>query len=623
VQRVCRGNRAIAGACVDPFWRSRFNVVHRSAPQQRNRSVVDEHRAGYPFANRPFDNRAVPQTVAQLSERSVRGVRRTDVAATVGRMGAQRSLVLSIALLLAAVSSRTAEAQLIDTAPSGVTLALTCNGGQSLNFNTDAAIFVTKVEGFLTPSTATEVKLVVWDRAADTIIYTSPIVAVNPSITSVAFDVQLSFVPGGQYAMAVLVGPIGTSCASYSIDLSGDTANGITTLHNGGTASTYASPTTTPPENGATDARFKIYGFAFNDIDGDTKNNNVDNCPFVSNLSQSDVDNDGLGDACDPRDDRDFDNDTVLNINDNCPLEANLNQADADNDGLGDVCDNGNGNDVDGDGANNNVDNCAYAANPNQEDADGDGIGDACDGQDGRDADNDGDFNGVDNCPFDTNPNQEDADGDGIGDACDGQNGNDVDGDGDTNASDNCPFVNNPDQADADSDGVGDVCDQSPNGGPGGGDIDGDGDGNSTDNCPFVNNPNQEDTDGDGAGDASYHENGKDLDDDGIVNEDDNCPFVANADQADTDMDGIGDACDDDAANNDPDGDGDFGSEDNCPFAANADQVDSDGDGIGDVCDFTIIVDGSGCSTGRDGSTALALVVLGFVLVPRRRRTRK
>jgi uncharacterized protein (TIGR03382 family) len=138
-----------------------------------------------------------------------------------------------------------------------------------------------------------------------------------------------------------------------------------------------------------------------------------------------------------------------------------------------------------------------------------------------------------------------------------------------------------------------------------------------------VNNPNQEDTDGDGAGDACDLENGKDLDDDGIVNEDDNCPFVANADQADTDMDGIGDACDDDAANNDPDGDGDFGSEDNCPFAANADQVDSDGDGIGDVCDFTIIVDGSGCSTGRDGSTALALVVLGFVLVPRRRRTRK
>jgi hypothetical protein len=47
----------------------------------------------------------------------------------------------------------------------------------------------------------------------------------------------------------------------------------------------------------------------------------VDNCPFVSNPTQTDTDGDGVGDACD-----------------NCPLIANPNQADCDHDGVGDVC---------------------------------------------------------------------------------------------------------------------------------------------------------------------------------------------------------------------------------------------------------------------------------------------
>lgn len=106
-------------------------------------------------------------------------------------------------------------------------------------------------------------------------------------------------------------------------------------------------------------------------VDNDTIDDSVDNCPIEVNPDQADLDNDGLGDACDT----DRDGDLILDNVDNCPVDVNTNQADADQDGTGDVCDT----DSDGDNITNNTDNCPLNANPNQADFEGDGIGDVCD----------------------------------------------------------------------------------------------------------------------------------------------------------------------------------------------------------------------------------------------------
>ncbi len=199
-----------------------------------------------------------------------------------------------------------------------------------------------------------------------------------------------------------------------------------------------------------------------------------DNCSVLSNADQANMDDDTLGDICDP----DRDNDGKENEEDNCPNVSNADQANRDSDGVGDVCD-----------------NCPDHANAGQEDQDGDGVGNVCDNcpttynvnQANRDSDEWGDA--CDNCPDDDNSGQEDQDGDDLGDICDP----DRDGDGMDNGDDNCPDDANSGQEDMDGDDIGDVCDP---------DRDGDGTDNDADNCPDNYNADQADEDDDEIGNA-------------------------------------------------------------------------------------------------------------------------
>lgn len=74
---------------------------------------------------------------------------------------------------------------------------------------------------------------------------------------------------------------------------------------------------------------------AIPDSDWDGLINSADNCPYISNMDQTDTDGEGLGDACDDDDD----GDGIADAIDNCPFIANPDQTDSNNNGLGAACD--------------------------------------------------------------------------------------------------------------------------------------------------------------------------------------------------------------------------------------------------------------------------------------------
>ena len=107
------------------------------------------------------------------------------------------------------------------------------------------------------------------------------------------------------------------------------------------------------------------------DTDGDGVLNSADNCPDVVNADQTDVDADGIGDACDPL--IDSDGDGVGDDVDACPGFDDA--IDVDLDGIPDGCDGLI--DSDGDGVGDDIDACLGF--DDAIDTDSDGIPDGCD----------------------------------------------------------------------------------------------------------------------------------------------------------------------------------------------------------------------------------------------------
>jgi len=74
--------------------------------------------------------------------------------------------------------------------------------------------------------------------------------------------------------------------------------------------------------------------FKLSDVDNDSIPDIKDNCVYISNIDQADIDVNNRGDACD-----DYDQDGVINLKDNCQNVPNRDQIDTDTDGIGDKCD--------------------------------------------------------------------------------------------------------------------------------------------------------------------------------------------------------------------------------------------------------------------------------------------
>lgn len=181
-------------------------------------------------------------------------------------------------------------------------------------------------------------------------------------------------------------------------------------------------------------------GCADYDTDEDGFIDQMDNCPLVANPTQGDLDNDGLGDACDV----DEDGDGIAAPDDNCPRDNQPWSSNAINDHDQDGChDSITDNDDDDDGIQDSSDACPSGDiawnNPDTSlelDHDQDGCKDATED---NDDDNDGYDDSVDSCPIGLVGialEGQDVDQDGC---IDGAEDDDDDNDGVNDAADACP----------------------------------------------------------------------------------------------------------------------------------------------------------------------------------------
>jgi hypothetical protein len=196
-------------------------------------------------------------------------------------------------------------------------------------------------------------------------------------LVAVSFVLSLSLITSAQSYECTSTAGTGVLFGRV-VDENGDGIEGVTirTCAGGGSSSGAGGIWSFQTSAGSIRVEASKSGYRSSSAYVDLYTGSVENIDFVLH------DGSGTGGSTNMFDYFDFDFDGIINLNDNCVWINNPSQTDNDNDDIGDACDFFL-NDTDNDGLDNNSDNCVDVCNVDQRDADNDDIGDVCDNDPG------------------------------------------------------------------------------------------------------------------------------------------------------------------------------------------------------------------------------------------------
>lgn len=149
-------------------------------------------------------------------------------------------------------------ALLIDTVPVVDPMSLDddrCDGSISLKIVAAVDTPITRLEAYIDPDAATNVRFLIADNPQNTVLYYGPAVAIQADtqwVASPAFNFTLQ--AGQTYEIAAMV----EGCANFPWSLVASTDNGLTTSAANGNPTNYSAPTNLGESNGVVPS-FRIY----------------------------------------------------------------------------------------------------------------------------------------------------------------------------------------------------------------------------------------------------------------------------------------------------------------------------------------------------------------------------